>query len=116
MGFQSVAQVGVDSDRPPLHNRGRVLFGSDGSIDALIARDEIGWRFDVRVLGDRREMAELREQLPEETIFIAVLHCDDRLTALEAGQLPAIAGGDRLILYRPAEDVSRDFPSAKASA
>ena len=101
MGFHSVAQVGVDSDRPPLHSRGRVLFGEDGSIDSLIARDEAGWRFDMRLLGDRRELTELREQLPEGTIFLAVLRTDDRLVPLESGQLPAIGEGDRLIVYRP---------------
>ncbi|HET9427932.1 MAG TPA: cation:proton antiporter, partial [Allosphingosinicella sp.] len=103
IGFQSVAQVGVDRDRPPLHNRGRVLFGDDGSIDALIARDEVGWHFDMLLLGDRKELTELRERLPEGTIFVAILRTDDRLVALESGQLPAITEGDRLIVYRPLE-------------
>ena len=103
IGFQSVAQVGVDSDRPPLQDRGRVLFGDDGAIDALIARDEAGWRFDMRVLGDRDEMAELRERLPAGTIFVAVLRGDGRVLPLSAGQLPHIDEGDRLIVHRPPE-------------
>jgi Trk K+ transport system NAD-binding subunit len=111
LGFQSVAQVGVDSDRPPLHNRGRVLFGDDGSIDALIARDEVGWHFDVLLLGDRRELTELRERLPEGTIFVAVLRTDDRLVALESGQLPAINEGDRLIVYRPPGERPEELPA-----
>ena len=77
-----------------------MLFGDDGSIEALIARDEAGWLFDVRLLGDRRELTELREQLPE-GIFLAVLRTDDRLVPLESGQRPAIGEGDRLIVYHP---------------
>ena len=101
MSFQSVAQIGVDERRPPLHNRGRVLFGDDGSIDALIARDEAGWQFDTHLLGDRRDFVELREQLPAGTIFVAVLRKDDRLLPLSDGQVPQIDEGDRLIVYRP---------------
>jgi NhaP-type Na+/H+ or K+/H+ antiporter len=101
MGFDAVAQVGVDRDRPPLPNRGRVLFGDDGSIDALIARGEVGWHFDMHLLGDRRELIELREQLPKGTIFVAVLRGDGRLVPLSAGQTPPVNEGDRLIVYRP---------------
>ena len=50
---------------------------------------------------DRRELTELREQLPTGTIFLAVLRTDDRLVPLESGQLPAIGEGDRLVVYRP---------------
>ena len=101
MGFQSVAQIGVDKDRPPLRRRGRVLFGDDGSIDALIARDEAGWRFDMLVLGDRREVNELRERLPKGTIFVAVLRTNGSLVPLSAGQSPQIEEADQLIVYRP---------------
>lgn len=111
IGFQSVAQVGVDRDRPPLNNRGRVLFGDDGSIDALVARDEVGWHFDILLLGDRRELTELRERLPKGTIFVAVLRTDDRLVALESGQLPAINEGDRLIVYRPPGEPREELPA-----
>ena len=102
MGFHSVAQVGVDRDRPPLHNRGRILFGEDGSIDQLLAREEAGWRFEMHLLGDRRELAEIRDRLPAGTILVAVIHGDDRLVALESRQQPAVSEGDRLIVYRPA--------------
>lgn len=106
MGFQSVSQVGVDAERPPLHDRGRVLFGDDGSIDALIARDEVGWRFDVLLLADRVELAELRDRLPAGTVFVALLRGDGRLLPLSAGQTPHVDEGDRLIVYRPPESAA----------
>ena len=96
-----MAQVGVDAERPPLHNRGRVLFGEDGSIDALIARDEAGWRFGAYVLGDRGELADLKARLPEGTILIGILRKDDRLLLLSPGQLPHVDEGDQLIAYLP---------------
>ena len=101
MGFHSVAQVGVDRDRPPLHKKGRILFGDDGSIDLLVAREEAGWQFETHLLGDRRELAEIRDRLAPGTIFVAMIHGDDRLVALESGQQPAVGEGDLLIVYRP---------------
>ena len=99
MGFQSVAQIGVDRERPPLRGRGRVLFGEEGSIDALIARDEVGWQFHYHVLGDRRELIELKDRLPADAILVGLVKSDDRLILLSDGQLPQVDEGDRLISY-----------------
>jgi NhaP-type Na+/H+ or K+/H+ antiporter len=101
IGFDLVAQVGVDAERPPLHNRGRVLFGDDGSIDALVARDEAGWRFDLHILGDRGELVDLKKRLPEGAIFIGLLKGDDRLLLFSPGQMPSVDEGDQLIVYLP---------------
>ncbi len=103
MGFQSVAQIGVDGERPPLDKKGRVLFGDQGSIDALIARAEVGWQFRTRVVADRREIDELRASEPPETLFVAILRADDRLILFGDKSRPHVDEGDLLITYAAPE-------------
>ena len=94
-----MAQIGVDGDRPPLNKRGRVLFDNQASIDALIAREEVEWEFRMTIVADRREIDELRASEPPETLFVAILRADDRLSLFSSGSRPHVDEGDLLITY-----------------
>jgi NhaP-type Na+/H+ or K+/H+ antiporter len=103
MGYHAVAQIGVDKDHPPLHDRGRVLFGEDGSIDALLARQEEGWQFRRTPITEQFGLADKRERMPPGTILIAKYKPDGRLRFFAADASPSADAGDVLITYGPPE-------------
>jgi NhaP-type Na+/H+ or K+/H+ antiporter len=103
IGFHRVAQIGVDRERPPLHRRGRVLLGDDGSIDELLARQEEGWQFRSTPITDRFSLADKRATMPEGTMLVAVLKPDGRLLFFSSESRPAADDGDQLISYGPPE-------------
>lgn len=103
IGFHRVAQIGVDRERPPLHRRGRVLLGDDGSIDELLGRQEAGWQFRSTPITDRFGLADKKATMPEGTMLVAVLKPDGRLLFFSSQSRPGAEDGDQLISYGPPE-------------
>jgi NhaP-type Na+/H+ or K+/H+ antiporter len=103
IGFHRVAQIGVDRERPPLHRRGRVLLGDDGSIDELLGRQEAGWQFRSTPITDRFGLADKKATMPEGTMLVAVLKPGGRLLFFSSESRPGAEDGDQLISYGPPE-------------
>jgi NhaP-type Na+/H+ or K+/H+ antiporter len=103
MGYHAVAQIGVDKDRPPLHDRGRVLLGDNGSIDALLARHEEGWQFRRTPITEQFGLADKRDGMAPGTMLIGIYKPDERLRFFASDARPSADPGDVLITYGPPE-------------
>ena len=103
LGFHRLAQIGVDRERPPLRERGRVLLGENGSIDELLSRHEAGWQFRRTPITERFALADKRSTMPEGTMLVAVLKPDGRLLFFSSESRPSAEPGDQLISYSPPE-------------
>lgn len=100
MGFHAVAQISSAEETDLLGRKGRVLFGVRGTVESLAGRDQAGWEFRLVLLGDREELGELREREPD-LLLLALIKGEDRLVLLTEGDRPAVAEGDRLLVYGP---------------
>ena len=103
MGYNAVAQIGVEKDRAPFQGRSRVLLSAGASIEGLVERQQAGWRFTTFEVGDRSTLTTHRAELPDGAIPIAVLKPDQRLIFVEERREPATEPGDQLISYSALE-------------
>jgi hypothetical protein len=103
IGYHAVAQIGVDKDQPPLHHRGRVLLGENGSIDHLLSRHDEGWTFRRTPMTEQFVLADKKAEMAAGTMLIGVLKPDGRLRFFSSDTGPSAEPGDTLLTYGPPE-------------
>ncbi len=103
MGYEAVAQLRAERERPALPGRGRVLLGDGASIDELAAREEQGWSFRRTKVTERFGLADKKTEMAEGTLLVAVLNPDRRLLFFPEAARAGAEPGDQLISYGPPE-------------
>lgn len=103
MGYDSVSQIGTNSDRAPFQSRGRVLIQSGPTIDDLLKCEDQDWVFTRTKITEKFGVEDLKKQMSADAMLICVVKPDRRLLFYSTEARPVVDAGDIVVNYGPPE-------------